>query len=194
MGNGNIVIGDAAAPGPLHKAAGNLTLTASDLVLGAEASGSGTYELDGGSLSILSSVHKETIGGLGEGTFIQTGGSNTVGAAGKVSLIIGSGADAFGQYALLGTGTLSVLGEEYLGIAGAAEFDQTGGTHTIGNGLVIGEASADDVDIDDADNAADTYNLSAGNLSAQSEIIGYATWGSFAQPAAPTPSEMAASM
>ena len=67
--------------------------------LGWRAGSSGVYELSGtGALS----AQREFIGVSGQGTFRQTGGTNTVNG-----LHVGGARDASGAYELSGTGVLS---------------------------------------------------------------------------------------
>jgi len=121
-------------------------------------SSSGTYNLNGGTLSAT----EEDIGHSGTGTLTQNGGSN-----GVTSLRIGVGST--GTYNLVG-GTLSGT-NEYLGelgwgfpvaIAGAGTVTQSGGTNTVSVNLYLGYTN----------NSTGTYNLDGGQLSSPNEYIG----------------------
>ena len=98
------------------------------IILGNQATGSGTYELSGsGKLSFT----EEIIGKAGTGSFIQSGGTN------KVSffypelyyLILGSETTGSGNYTLSG-GSLSAP-IEIIGSYGTGVFTQTDGTNTL---------------------------------------------------------------
>jgi hypothetical protein len=160
-------------------------------------SGSSTFNLDGGKLSLSTSgsinvnnftigndagsngsftlgsgqtltASVETIGNNGTGTLSQTGGTNTL-SVGSLFLGYGSGT---GTYNLGGTGSLSAS-IEYIGYAGTGVFSQSGGTNTviIGSGSFILGYNSDS-----------TYNLSGtGSLIAGTEYIGYDGIGNFNQ-------------
>ncbi|HNU44757.1 MAG TPA: hypothetical protein PKH26_05650 [Phycisphaerae bacterium] len=101
----------------------------SALVVGDHASGNGTYELhSSGHLS----ASDEEIGAFGEGTFDQSGGSNTV--ADSIGLGVHAGSD--GTYDLTDDGTLSArwLG---VGIQGSGTFAHGGGSVSLFGGLGI---------------------------------------------------------
>ena len=114
------------------------------------------------------------IGGLGTGTFTQTGGTNTITGEGENgTLSLGNSLGASGTYNL-GGGTGSPLlsaQTEYIGNFGSGAFNQTGGTHAVGGdlylGLQIGSSGA--------------YNLSGGSLSATNQYIGGYGSGAFTQ-------------
>ncbi|MGD0138521.1 MAG: dockerin type I repeat-containing protein [Tepidisphaeraceae bacterium] len=122
-----------------------------------ETSGNGTYSLSGtGTLSIWSVVFEgpnlgihpassgpaageELIGDYGPGTFIQTGGTNSLDS--YSSLYLGVNTGISGYYSLSSTSsasTLTVGNSEYVGYAGTGTFIQTGGTHTVGGSLYLG--------------------------------------------------------
>jgi hypothetical protein len=83
-------------------------------------SGVGTYNLSGtGQVAALG----ENIGYLSNGTFIQSGGTNTV--SGTLSL----GNSACGTYDLSGMGQLST-DKEYIGLGGVGIFTQSGGINS----------------------------------------------------------------
>ena len=149
----------------------------------------------------------ETIGSLNNGTFLQTGGSNSV----TNKLILGDQAGSNGTYTL-NDGILTVARYEYVGNYGTGSFTQNGGTHIVSGLLVIGERSGGNGTYNLAggsfsahyldvyrgvftqnggistlthdlwisgDNG--TYNLNGGSLSASAEIIGYGGTGTFTQ-------------
>src|SRR5207245_2527574 len=94
---------------------------------------SGTYTLSGGSLILSPPPGQIQDGNLevginGTGFFLQTAGSVTAS-----SLDLGVGPGGNGTYKLGGAGSLAVGRLEVIGGAALAqaEFDQTGGTHTV---------------------------------------------------------------
>ena len=154
--------------GAFVQTGGRNTVT-STLTLGYNSGGNGSYDLsDGGSLS----AGDEYIGNSGTGVFTQTGGGNTVTnrltlGGGSIYTSIGNG-----TYNLGVAGSLSA-GDEYIGESGTGAFNQTGGTHTVTNGLTLGVISSGD----------GTYNLSVAEstLSADHENIGSFGKGAFKQ-------------
>jgi hypothetical protein len=150
------------------------------LYVGHSSTGSGTYDLSGGALS----AYREYIGYDGTGTFIQTGGTNTLlydaGLLYSGYLYLGRNSGSSGTYDLSGTGALSAY-REYIGYDGTGAFTQSGGTNTVlydasiynsGN-LYLGYNPGSSVS---------TYDLSGGALSAYREYIGYSNGdGTFTQ-------------
>jgi len=128
--------------------------TAASIAVGSGTNASGAYNLYGGSLSVANDL---SVGGLGNGTFTQFGGSASAGGVfvGGGDLFAASG----GTYFLYG-GTLT-SGSLRVGQAGAGTFVQTGGTHVIGTpgdmvpSIVLG----------DYDEGAGTYILSGSGAS-----------------------------
>lgn len=105
------------------------------------------------------------LGYSGSGTFIQTGGSNSI----TYNLNLGYKAGSAGSYDMQ-AGTLTIA-REYIGIDGSGLFTQSGGTHTVSNQLYISNRTG-----------AGTYNLSGGTLASDTEVIGYITgMGTFKQ-------------
>jgi hypothetical protein len=135
---------------------GGTNTIASDLYLGGTFSGgggTGTYTLSGtGSLSV-SANGAEYVGYAGSGSFVQTGGANSIsGTSGALlGLQVGSVPGAFGLYSL-SNGTLSVIPDEIVGEYGNGTFTQTGGTNTSSSNLVVGHQTG----------GVGTYNLSGG--------------------------------
>lgn len=125
----------------------------------------GTYNLIGGNRVDFNTY-------LG-GTFNHYGGSHTT----IVGLILSKG----GTYNLSGTGSLTGGTGGYgdvIGFDGIGTFNQSGGTNTtsslsLGGGVRFSGMSNG--------NGDGTYNLSNGNLSAGSEVIGYDGIGTFNQ-------------
>ncbi|MCK4626189.1 MAG: hypothetical protein KAV00_12805, partial [Phycisphaerae bacterium] len=138
-------------------------------IKGEEESGDGLYEMRGGLLDIDSA----SIGEFGSGTIRQSGG--VVVCDGNLN--IGAWKPGPGTYELsdgqLTCGTLNV------GYKGEGHFIQTGGVVTVTDidsydGLFLGKRTSGD--------AADgTYELIAGELSANYASIGYARIGTFIQ-------------
>jgi hypothetical protein len=155
--------------------------------------GTGSYALSGTG-AILNATN-EYVGFIATGTapmtggtFTQTGGTNTISGA----LYIGGGIDSQG-YATSGTGSYSLSGDgsqlsaatEYVGYSGSAisgqfngSFDQTGGSNTVSGTLYIGQDYMGYQNF----GATGSYSLSGtGSLSAENEIIGNTSSGSFVQ-------------
>ncbi len=99
------------------------------LYLGREDSGQGTYQLDGGQLTVV----RAYIGYDGTGAFTQTGGANTLSG----SLRLGQKVTGTGTYELSGTGQLTA-NREYVGYNGTSTFTQVSGTNTIHEDLILG--------------------------------------------------------
>jgi hypothetical protein len=99
------------------------------------------------------------------GTYIQSAGQTiNNGSMSQITIIIDGGN-------LSGSGNLSAV-DEYIGFYGTGTLKQTGGTHTVSNGLRLGTYS----------DSSGTYELSGtGNLSAEFENIGVYGTGTFIQ-------------
>jgi fibronectin-binding autotransporter adhesin len=106
--------------------------------------------------------YNETIGNLGTGTFIQSGGTNTT-----PDLYIGGGADGGnGTYTLSG-GLLSVTNLEILASATIGAFLQSGGTNSVQGGLCLTSPYITD--------GTGTYQLNGGMLVTSSILGGAGT-------------------
>ncbi|MFH1551206.1 MAG: PEP-CTERM sorting domain-containing protein [Planctomycetota bacterium] len=106
------------------------------------------------------------------GTINQDGGTNTI----TRHLFLGYESVSSGTYNLSGTGELSIGyydHSEYIGYYGTGEFNQTGGTNTVGSSLCIG--------VVDVPGSYGKYNLSGGELSARHEYVGGYSTGEFNQ-------------
>ena len=100
---------------------GGTNAISSNLYLGSNSSGNGTYNVSGGSLSTGFTY----VGYSGTGTFTQSGGTNSFS-----NLYLGYNPGSSGTYSLSNTGQLSAVGE-FIGYnSAAALFQQTGGTNT----------------------------------------------------------------
>jgi hypothetical protein len=126
--------------GTFTQSAGTNTINASlvgSMDIGINPTASGTYNLSG--TATLTSNASEYVGDQGVGSFIQTGGSNSISGTGK-SLYIGYSPGGVGSYTL-GSGSLQVSGgSEYVGHGASGSpiggtFTQTGGTNTVGGGF-----------------------------------------------------------
>ena len=105
--------------------------------------------MSGGGLAASSN---EYLGNNGAGIFIQSGGTNAIGALGSTStgsLYLGYNFGSIGSYSLSGSGLLSA-GYEYLGTQGTGTFTQSGGTNVVSSAFSLG--------------AGGTYNLNGGAL------------------------------
>ena len=137
--------------------------TCNYLYLGNATGESGQIEQNNGFLK----ASYEYIGYSGVGSFIQFGGTNTVGP-----LYLGYyNSTATGTYALSGTGCLSAS-TEYIGYSGNGTFMQTGGSHAVTTALYLGRNSA----------SSGLYSLSGdSSLTSASEYIGYSGCGLLSQ-------------
>lgn len=131
------------------------THTVDSLILGTGSGDHDTYNLSG--TGILEVGRYEHIGGLGPGTFTQTGGTNRVG----YDLFLGNTNSGPGTYQLSGTGSLEVGRNEYIGYSGTSTFTQSGGIHTVNGTLFIGRGSS----------GSGTYTLTGGTLTVNGGII-----------------------
>ncbi|MBX3617832.1 PEP-CTERM sorting domain-containing protein [Nitrosomonas sp.] len=120
--------GDGTGRGYFIQSGGTHTVT-TDLVVGAGGyyGSSGRYTLDAGSLSADSVIIGSSWSG--DGSFSQSGGSNSVSG---ILAIATSTPLGRGRYDLSG-GSLS-SGSEEIGFDGT--FNQTGGTHTVSNSII----------------------------------------------------------
>jgi hypothetical protein len=156
----------AGAPGVFTQTGGSNTINGNNFFnsYGLGIGSGGTYALLAGVLSVSNSEFL----GLGDvGTFSQSNGAHTIGfnngAAGG-SLYLGGntlGSGGTGNYLLSG-GSLAVNSAEYVGYAGAGQFTQSSGTHTIGGLLSLGTLAG----------ASGTVNLSGGSLTVLNIAIG----------------------
>jgi hypothetical protein len=155
-------------------ASGTFTLSAGALNVSGAADigvvGTGTFIQDGGSAMFTAGLSLNAIGATytlnngslsvpGEaitGTFIQSGGTHTVGSVG-----VGVGYGAGGTFTLFG-GSLNSTGLR-VGTTGPGFFHQIGGSNVLGDfGLVVGVSSF----------ASNLYQLDGGTLNASGEQIG----------------------
>jgi fibronectin-binding autotransporter adhesin len=184
---GGMTVG-ATGQGTFNQSGG--TVTAASLTMGTTGTipnGSGIYNLSGnGQLSVSGD---ETIGQFGYGEFNQgNNSSNTVGG----SLYLASLDNIHpntgfhpreGVYTLTG-GTLSTT-NTFVGELGLGIFNQSGGTHTITNQLVIGDQAipSDPTACGGTCTAGGpsqgTYNMNAGSLTADSVVVGNFGLGAF---------------
>jgi hypothetical protein len=159
-GNGNFYVGGISGNGDVNQTGGSVSLTNAaigvNLILG-ELNGSGTYNLSGGSLT----TSAEDVGPQsGSGTFIQTGGTNTITLNGPfVALAIGNRSHSPASYTLSGTGTLTTTSET---IYPTGTFTQNGGTHSVTG---LSHTSAEFA-IEHGTGNGGAFNLNGGTLTA----------------------------
>jgi hypothetical protein len=141
--------------------------TAAGLVLGNVGNGtnpasSGVYNMSGGVLSVSS---YEQVGRYGNGTFNQSGGSNTTPTLylGDFDFIASKGSGIYN----LSNGASVTVNNEFVGYEGPGTFNQSGGTHSVTSFLYLGWNPA----------GSGTYALSAGMLNVLSEEIGVSGTG-----------------
>jgi hypothetical protein len=161
----NVAIGPESN-GTFVQAGGTNTVT-EWVELGRGVGSDGTYELSGDPNTVALSADKVHVGHTGEGTFVQSGGRNTL----TEGVAIGLNAGSEGRYELSSTGTLSVLWET-IGAGGTGVFTQIGGTNTVTGTVAVGLNAG----------SHGTYELTGtGTLSALWETIGAGGTGVFTQ-------------
>ena len=147
-----------------------------NLNAGIFVSGTGSVNLGGGTLTVNNalsgisggslSAGMEYVGNTGNGTFTQSGGTNSV----NLPLYLAYGAGSSANYSLSGSGVLAA-GVEYVGFLGAGVFMHSGGTNS-GSSLFIGYYAGSN----------GTYALSgSGVLTASAEYVGYYGTGALIQ-------------
>jgi hypothetical protein len=136
------------------------TVSGGTLVIGSEATGIGTYNLNG--TGTLSTTGFQMVAANGTGTFTQSAGSNTVGT----TLYVGWNPGSSGTYNLSGTGSLVVGLNETVGNQGAGVFNQSGGTNKISGKLYIARYAG----------STGIYNLTGGTLDATGGIVNNGTF------------------
>jgi autotransporter-associated beta strand protein len=144
-----------------------LTSTAGSVYLGYNSGSSGVCNLS--STGRLSAPYQYA-GYNGTGSFIQSGGTNTVSSY----LYLGYNSGSMGTYTLNGgsLGLSSTAGALYVGNYGAGNFTQSGGTNTVAGTLYLGYYSS----------SGGTFTLnSTGALSAANLYLGNYGTGTFNQ-------------
>jgi hypothetical protein len=157
----NETIGDTGQ-GTLTQFFGSNTVK-TDLTLGNQATGTGTYNLY--PFSTLTVGHNETIGNFGTGTFNQSGGTNMA----QILFNLGYEQGSSGTYNLK-SGSLKGGVEEWIGVDGTGIFNQSGGSNMTSSLYVA-------LNYD----STSTYNLTGGRLQADNEYIGFSGTGTFNQ-------------
>ena len=134
------------------------TVGAGELVMGREATGSGTYLLYGGRMACESAIIGVVSGGglwnrfENRGTHVVTAGALTLGAA----------TGSRGVYDLLGGASLDVTGDVIVGESGEGTFNQGGGEALVSGAVYVGKEITGE----------GTYYLSGGRLEAASTSVG----------------------
>ncbi|MGD0390130.1 MAG: PEP-CTERM sorting domain-containing protein [Tepidisphaeraceae bacterium] len=169
LSSGNEFVGNDGT-GTFNQTGGTNTISAySWLYVGNSSGSTGTYTLGGtASLSVLTG--HEDVGYYGTGTFIQTGGTNTINGGGYYNnpLTLGYATGVTGSYNLSGSSSvLSVTGNELVGYSGTGIFTQTGGSNTVTGTLDLAANAG----------SSGTYNLQGGTLTAGAIVVN--TGGTF---------------
>ena len=148
------IIGDIGT-GAVFTQTGGTNTASGALTLANNLGSSGTYNLQGGSLSA------DTFNLNAGGTFTQTGGTfhfNHINLNGGIfnfsDFYLGQAAGSSNTYNL-DSGTLTAA-NEYIGFSGTGVFTQSGGTNTVSNTLTLAANPG----------SSGTYNLQGGSLSA----------------------------
>ncbi|MGA2254062.1 MAG: autotransporter-associated beta strand repeat-containing protein, partial [Thermoguttaceae bacterium] len=140
-----LTVGGNTGSGTVLMAGGALSCGGA-MKLGYTPGSIGTFALSGGQLSAPYQYVGEN---GGTGSFVQTGGLNTVNL-----IYLAEGANSSGMYSLGGTGQLTAF-EEVLGDSGgSATFTQSGGVNTVTGDFILG----------DSPGSTGTYNLNGGTL------------------------------
>ncbi len=161
---GNLGPGTFSQSGGTNNAGGSY---AGGIILGNNTAVSGSYSLSG---SGLLAPYALVVGNLGSGTFIHSGGTNSIGSGG---LTLGNYAGSSGSYTLSNSGQLSAV-YEYVGSSGSGTFNQLGGTNNVGgSSLYLGFNMG----------SSGSYTLGgSGLLSAENyEYVGQSGTGTFIQ-------------
>ncbi len=118
--------------------------------------GQGQLTMNGGTLTVTTGDVMIGQNSGGAGIVTQTAGATSFHAASPNWFFVGSAAGSQGTYNLLG-GSLTEPNNEEIGYGGTGTFNQTGGTHTVGNLVLGGQASG-----------TGTFALGGGTLIVQS--------------------------
>jgi len=143
---------------------GGTNTVANNLNVGYDTSGTGTYDLQNGTLRVGTGVGpniNSQVGVFGTGTFNQSGGTHEV----VGTLYIGKYSGSSGTYNLNengGPATLTVHGDTIVGRSGTGIFDQSRGTNTVSGALTISQNPG---------TSSGTYNLSGGTLTVTGGIF-----------------------
>ena len=141
--------------------------------------GTGSYEMTGGTLDVTG---YEMVGTGAVGVFTQSDGMHTV----QNKLVVGMGSldtgVGHGTYNLSASGILNSNADVYIGdgnselaLVGTGLFNQSGGTHTVGENLYVGH-------LHKGGGVNGTYNLSDGTLDVGDHVyVGYEGNGEFNQ-------------
>ena len=146
----------AIGDGEVRQTAGTLSVS-TELRLGQEVTGNGTYRLDGGTLDLT--TPNSNIGFYGTGHFVQTGGTVTTTRIVNLARLPGS-TGTYTQYG--GTATISSL---YIGTYGTGTFTLNGGTLNAG------------IKVSYFDGGRGTLNLDGGVFQTSGVSIGPGTGG-----------------
>ena len=164
----NEVIGDTVNGNVYTQNGGSNTAT--QIILGNQSSGAGTYNLSGPSTVTLN-TNGLYVGNFGQGNMTQSGGTvNITGNNGLMS--IGGGNSLLVSTYTLSGGTIAFANGNYFGLGTRANFLQNGGAITFAgpNGLYVNNAVLS--------NAANLYTLSSGSITGQGfEVIGTSAGG-----------------
>ncbi len=177
-GSGMKVYVGFSGAGHVIQSAGTFSNTSfGSFYVGYNPDSSGTYELSAtGRITTNSNPSEgmpEYIGYSGAGTFLQSGGTNSLARA---SLNIGENSNSSGYYGLSGGALNSNVGSAgeaiIIGNNGSGRFVQSGGkVSPLGGSCYLGYSS----------NGTGTYELSGGSLNVSTMSVGYGGSGTFLQ-------------
>jgi hypothetical protein len=160
--------------GTFTQSGGTASFSGSDsngnsLSVGDQTGSQGVYNLSSGNLNAAAN---ETVGNNGSGTFIQTGGTNTV----SDYLDLGYYSGSAGAYTL-GTGAALLSFYERVGVSGNGTFNQTGGTNAVAASLFVGYSGTGTYTL----SGTGSLSVNGGGYFAGAGYIGYSGTGSFTQ-------------
>ena len=171
-GSGSLTAGTEnigySGTGAFTQSGGTHTIN-NNLTLGSDSTGSGIYNLSGGTLNVGGDI----VNGTGSSTFNLDGGAlNVTGSSISLDFFrIGNASGSNGSFTL-GSGKTLTAVTEVIGYSGTGSFTQSGGTHTVSGNLNLGYNSGSN----------GTYNLNAGSLlNGGNEYIGFSGTGNFTQ-------------
>jgi hypothetical protein len=165
----SIIVGDYGTGGFTQSGASRTTVAGPDakLDIGVQSGGSGSFALNGGTLS----APLEIVGDAGTGGMTQAGGDNQI-SGGSGMLDLGAQPSGNGVYTFTGGRLNAPI--EVIGDQGTGAFVQNGGVNTIGG-------AGAKLDIGRSGYHGSRYELDLGALNTVSEIVGDYGSGTFTQ-------------
>jgi hypothetical protein len=130
LASGTVTLGRVNSASGTFNQSGGTHMCSGPLILGdATTTAVGAYSMSNGATLIVS--NRATFGSNGTGTFLQTGGSSTF----KSLVTLASNSSSVGLVTLSG-GSMQTV-SEIIGGDGAATFNHSGGTHSVGGTFIV---------------------------------------------------------